>query len=74
VIGFVIEAMRTIESCSTSPTATISTSSPRAISAAAPGAAPLSTVDSSRSYSGVIASTDQTGNGKSSRDRSSTGR
>ena len=43
VIGFVIDAIRTIESGSRSPAAAISTSSPRATSAAAPGAAPLAT-------------------------------
>ena len=48
VIGFVIEAIRTIDFGSTSPAPATSTSSPCATSAAVPGTVPLSTVVVSR--------------------------
>lgn len=48
VIGFVIDAIRTMESGSISPALQISTLSPRATSAVAPGTAPRATAVSSR--------------------------
>src|SRR5262249_27105877 len=61
VIGFVIDAILTIERGSSSPALSISTSSPRETSAAAPGASPLSTAfSSSPRSSAVIASGDAT--------------
>jgi len=61
VIGFVIEAIRTIDSVSSSPALQISTSPLRATSAAAPGAVPSSTAPSSRSWSSAMANTYPTG-------------
>jgi hypothetical protein len=57
VIGFVNEAMRTIESASSSPAAAISTSSPRATSAEAPGAAPVATASCTNCCSPVVTRT-----------------
>jgi hypothetical protein len=58
VIGLVVDASRTIESGSSSPALAISTSSPRATSAAAPGAAPFPTAVSSTCWRDVIAVAD----------------
>jgi hypothetical protein len=61
VIGFVSDAIRTIESEPTSPALPISTSSPRATSAAAPGTMPRPTAAWSKLWRAVIAGTDTTG-------------